>query len=276
VPPNRSSILTSPLNLEGIGLEIGPSYNPIIPKSRGLKVETLDYIDAPSLKKKYEGVPNIDTNYIESVDYVTGKRTIAETINAKSRFDYIIASHAIEHMPDMLGFLAQCEDLLTPSGILALAVPDKRFCFDVVQPISTTGQVLQAHMEGRRRSTPGDSFDFHANFSSRDGQLAWGRRNRSPVTQTNNAIGAKALFDQIAEGTDYVDMHLWRYTPSSFRLIIRDLNEIGVLQITEHDFKVLGGSEFFVFLSRNGHGCPHDRTKLFRMIHREVRSVPPI
>jgi hypothetical protein len=51
----------------------------------------------------------------------------------------------------MLGFLKDCETLLKQGGILVLAVPDKRRCFDLLQPLTSTGMILQAHAERRVR-----------------------------------------------------------------------------------------------------------------------------
>jgi hypothetical protein len=33
-------------DLTGLGLEIGPSYNPLLPKSEGYRVRTADHLDA--------------------------------------------------------------------------------------------------------------------------------------------------------------------------------------------------------------------------------------
>jgi hypothetical protein len=48
---NRMEILRSFFKVSDFGLEIGPSYNPVAPKSQGYNVETLDYLCATDLKK---------------------------------------------------------------------------------------------------------------------------------------------------------------------------------------------------------------------------------
>ena len=77
-------------------------------------------------------------------------------------FDAFIASHVIEHTPDLIDFLQTSEILLKSSGVVVLAIPDKRYCFDYFQPLTTPGQVLAAHAEGRSRHTRRTAFDHVA------------------------------------------------------------------------------------------------------------------
>jgi SAM-dependent methyltransferase len=169
----RQLFRTGLVNLDGIGLEVGPSYNPIVSKAWTHRIETLDYVDAAGLREKYKDDPSVDISRIEPVDFVSDGRPMVEIIGKRGCYDYILASHVIEHTPDMLGFLKDCEALLKPTGILVLAVPDKRRCFDVFQPLSSTGQVLQAHAQGLRRPSIGSIFDMHAYRGERNGVIAW-------------------------------------------------------------------------------------------------------
>ena len=148
---DRTTLLRSLINVGGKGLEIGPSYNPLVPKSEGFDVETVDYADAEALRVKYRDARSVDISVIEDVDYVIKGAGLSETIGTIASYDYIVASHVIEHTPDLLGFLKDCESLLKPDGILLLAVPDKRYCFDVFQLLSSVGGVVQAHLERRTR-----------------------------------------------------------------------------------------------------------------------------
>ena len=164
----------------GLGLEIGPSYNPIAPKRDGWNVEIVDHLNAASLQSKYAAW-GVDGSAIEEVDYIVGTDGLYAAIGRESRFDFILASHAIEHMPDVVQFLKDCERLLKPGGILSLVVPDKRFCFDVLKPLSTTGQVLQAHIDRRQKHSPGTIFDAHALHVKKNEAIVW-----PGDTSTNN------------------------------------------------------------------------------------------
>ena len=168
----RFELLHSWINREGFGLEIGPLHAPIAPKRDGWRVETLDHADADTLRTRYRNSPDVDASLIEDVDYVSDGRSLAEVVGGRNRYDWILASHVAEHVPDFLGFLLDCETILKSSGKLVLALPDKRQCFDAFRPPSRTGEVLQAHLEKRARHTPGQGFDFLANSIELDGKYA--------------------------------------------------------------------------------------------------------
>lgn len=51
-------------------LEVGPSYNPLIPKRDGWNAFTVDHVSREELVKKYSGHANVDVSRIEDVDYV--------------------------------------------------------------------------------------------------------------------------------------------------------------------------------------------------------------
>ena len=109
---DRKQLLLSLLDLSGVGLEIGPGYNPLVPKSSGGRIETLDHASAAELREKYRSKVGIDLSWVKEVDYISDGRPLVEIINKRCHYDYIVASHVIEHTPDMLGFLKDCETLL--------------------------------------------------------------------------------------------------------------------------------------------------------------------
>jgi len=171
---DRKSALLSLFDPAGLGLEIGPSFNPLFPKSEGYDVEILDHLPADQLRVKYAGV-TAGVDRIEEVDYVWSGEPLSELIGSVNRYSYIVASHVIEHTTDLLGFLIECEKLLQPSGVLVLAIPDKRFAFDVLRPRASVGDVLQAYLDQRTIHSPGKIFDEVAYNVLRAGQPSWPR-----------------------------------------------------------------------------------------------------
>jgi predicted SAM-dependent methyltransferase len=257
----REAAIRSLFDATGRGLEIGPSYNPIVPKAGGYRVEIVDHLETAALRRKYANEQNVDASRIEEVDHVWSGESLSELVGT-AKYDYVVASHVIEHTPDMLGFLGECDAVLRPGGRLVLVVPDKRRCFDFFRPVSSTGGVLQAHAERRTRHLPGAAFDQIANCATLGGQVGWMEQARGPLGFLHPLAAAKAIFERFRAAADYLDCHAWVFTPSSFRLIVSDLNAIGMLALREEGVWTTPMFEFVVILSRSGVGCPESRRDL--------------
>jgi SAM-dependent methyltransferase len=275
---DRKQLLLSLFDLSGVGLEIGPGFDPLVPKSSGRRIETVDHASAAELREKYRNAATVDISRIEEVDYVWDGRSLADIIKKEAHYDYIVASHVIEHTPDLLGFLQDCQAVLKQDGVLVLAVPDKRRCFDVFQSLTSTGMVLQAHLDRQTRHTPGQMFDFIAYNGLRDGMSGWSFEADGPLTFAHDLDFARYGFEQAISSNTYVDAHAWRFTPSSFRLVLNDLHACGHLALREAFFAESDTIEFYVSLSRCGPGCPFDRLTLARMtlVEQQEIAVGPI
>jgi glycosyltransferase involved in cell wall biosynthesis/SAM-dependent methyltransferase len=266
---DRARNFLAPIDLSGRGLEIGPSYSPLLPKSAGFKVETLDYLSEIELQQKYRAVPEIASKLgdIEPVDYVTSGRSLLDAIAQRERFDFIVASHVIEHMPDLLKFLQDCEALLKPNGVLALAIPDKRYCFDVFQPLSSIGQVLDVNALGRTQPSPGAVFDYYANSARREGRSSWPPSLGAEIQMDRDFESAGEIYRRALRSKQYFDVHVWRFVPSSFQLIISDLVAIRLLGLADIKLKVdAAQAEFFAYLRKGQSSQPVNRLDLHRHI----------
>jgi SAM-dependent methyltransferase len=147
-------------------------------------------------------------------------------------FDAIIASHVIEHLVDPIGFFNSGSRLLKEDGRIALAVPDKRLCFDCLRPVSTTGQLIATWRSKRRLHSLASVFDHSAYHARRpDGSSSWGRGVRfepqlfHKLEDTRNVIDH---YDEVGVG-EYVDVHGWVFTPSSFECLILELHGLGLI-----------------------------------------------
>lgn len=269
----RTELLLSMIDPSGVGLEIGPGYNPLLPKSLGYQVETLDHATAEVIREKYRDNPSVDISRIEEVDFVSDGRSIAKMVGKPGHYDYIVASHVIEHTTDMLGFLKDCQTLLKKTGNLVLAVPDKRRCFDLLQSLTSTGMILQAHQERRTRHPASILFDDIAYNVLRAGVGGWAAGCDGALSFVGDLTAARNRYEYARTSSDYVDVHAWRFTPSSFRLIMHDLYAIGMLELRERAFYGSDVTEFYVSLSRDGSGYPYERLALARSIIAEQQEI---
>ena len=238
------------IDKNGLGIEVGPSHNPIAPKKNGYNVHIVDLATAEELRTKYLG-HNLNLDNIEEVDFVWKGQPLSELIDKKECYDWIISSHVIEHIPDIISFFQQCEKLLKPSGILSLVVPDKRYCFDYFQQLSSTGLLLDAYMEKRTRPSPGQVFDHFSNASKRNNAIAWCLDEQGGADALiHNLTDTVAQWRKSIESTEYIDVHCWRFIPESFRLIMSDLAMLGLTNLRIKAEFPTNGCEFYVSLGK--------------------------
>jgi SAM-dependent methyltransferase len=267
----REEAIIGALRRDGLGLEIGPSHNPLAPKREGFKVHVLDHASAEELRAKYVG-HNVDLSRIEDVDFIWRGESLVDVVGREACYDWIAASHVIEHTPDLVGFLQQCERLLSPEGILALVVPDKRYCFDTYQTATSTGEVLDAHLQQRTRATPGKIFDHFANAAwlSPGGAIAWDPDNHSDVSLLHGIDDACTAWRSAQTHSDYIDVHVWRLTPSRFMLILQDLRACGLTGLGMTQLPTWNGCEFYTVLTRTPHPLVFDRRELLERCRDEL------
>lgn len=257
----------------GLGLEIGPSHNPLAPKRDGYNVHILDHANREELIAKYTG-HGVNLEAIEEVDLVWKGEALDELIGRRDHYDWVIASHVIEHTPDLISFLNQLANVLRPRGIISLVIPDKRYCFDYFRPVSSTGDVLQAYLEQRRLHTPGAVFDQFASAATLSGKIAWYAHEQGPIALVHPQSEILSHYEKAQQSREYIDVHQWRFTPSSFLLMLRELQEMGLIQLAVKDTFDTEGCEFFVTLVKGEDGMAlPDRLELMRRAQREIHAM---
>jgi SAM-dependent methyltransferase len=138
-----------------IGLEIGACNKPTVPANAGV----CRFADFRSAKDMVD-LWGLDPATVCDVDYILARSAcISEQIPGK--FDYIIACHVIEHVPDPIGYLHGLAKLLNPGGIIMLAVPDKRVTFDLHRPLTTIDHLLMDFYDKCRYPSIEHIVEFH-------------------------------------------------------------------------------------------------------------------
>jgi len=249
------------------GLEIGPSHRPVAPKRKGFNVKILDHLSAEGLREKYRG-HGVEIGAIEDVDYVWSGEPISELVG-NQRFGWIIASHLIEHTPDLLGFLNECEKILADNGVLSLVIPDKRYCFDHFRELSSLARIIDAHIVNTSSHTPGTAADYFLNVTKKGGDIAWKDGHRGKYEFVHSLQDAMAAMQHAKLG-EYIDLHAWCFVPSSFRLLIEDLYALGLIQFRELIFFDTVGHEFFISLGKNAPGPDIPRMEMVQKKQREL------
>ena len=219
--------------------------------------------DSETLRKRAADDPNIAAKsipLIEDVDLVGSSTHLGELVRARGEagtFDYVVSSHNFEHLPNPLRFLQGCAEALRPVGMLSMAIPDRRACFDYFRPVSRLSDWIQAFVEERNRPSRAQDFDSRELFARLDDgkQRAFAFVRNSPPEKVSVDFGLDFLFGDWMQhlrtnDENYPDAHCSVFTPSSFELLMRDAAYLGLAP-----FEVVeifdAGAEFHVHLRAN-------------------------
>ena len=245
------------------GLEIGPLASPLVTKleSHG-RVSYVDYATADQLRDVYRNDPSVKLDEIVETDHIWGDKRLSELVG-HACLDYTIASHVIEHVPDMIGWLREIAEVLKDGGLLSLAVPDKRYSFDYFRELSTPGMLIEAYLTHRRRPGIQGIFDYVALTGHVDTAAAWeagvDKYKFHPSGTLEQAFG---LAQGALANDHYHDAHVNVFTPARFLELLDvvarlQLLDFAVVEFTDTTRNTL---EFFVSLQRVSRGW--DRQKI--------------
>lgn len=196
------------------GLEIGPLHLPLVHRSEG-RILYVDYADTDTLRANFRHQG--DPADIVDVDIVWGNRPLLELLDHP--VDYILASHVIEHVPDLIGWLMELHAVLRPGGILGLAIPDRSHTFDVRRQVSSPGEMVEAWLLGYRRPSIRQVFDAAALSKDRDGEEDWIpgiSQSGLPAEVRSRLQNALNLAKSLLNKPRYIDVHAWVFTIESF------------------------------------------------------------
>ncbi|WP_250529159.1 class I SAM-dependent methyltransferase [Caballeronia sp. ATUFL_F1_KS4A] len=287
----RESILKY-ISKSQAGIEIGPWFSPIAPKRDGYQCLVLDVFDTATLRERASKDPNVHQSLIaniEEVDLIGSSTKIGELIGARGQrnaFDYIVSSHNFEHLPNPIRFLRGCAEALKPEGMLSMAIPDRRGCFDYLRPVTRLSEWIQAFIDERERPTPAQNFDSREAFAHiNDGaKTSFAFVRATPPATVEADLDLERLYAdwqlRSSNGDEnYYDAHCSVFTPASFELLIRD---VGFLRLAPFDVVEIvdAGCEFHAHLRlcEPGHGANpadyrHVRNELLHRIQDEAAET---
>ena len=218
----RRQRLLKNLNLSRqLGLEIGPMDRPVVSRDMGKVI----YADRWSSEELTESGRDYSEYNLEDIhiDAVWRNRTLKKAIGEEMKVDYVIASHVVEHTADLVDWLKQIQDVLSAEGTLRLAVPDKRYIFDVLREVSRPSDVLAAYLEKRQWPSTQCLVDFLLFQSEWGGQEAWNTRGAPHVKPKRDIREALQQAQGYMKKPEEVDVHCWVFTPYSFACVMEAL-----------------------------------------------------
>ncbi len=248
----RSALLEGLDPATGRWLEIGALDKPML-RPPGCRVVYADHATTSDLRAKYAGHALVDPDALADVEIVWEPGKSLREAARGQVFDHAVASHVIEHAPNLLGWLEEIASVLQPRGSLRLAIPDKRYCFDFLRRETGLPEVLDSYLNKRTRPGVRDILDFWGWYRSVDAAAAW--RGDYPslrafsLDQIPVALGR--CRDSLERG-GYHDVHCSVFTPHSFAILMLHLAELGLLPFGCTQIRPTAPNqlEFFVHLMR--------------------------
>lgn len=254
----RREKIIGPLNMAGHGIEIAPYFNPILLKSEFNVVYT-DYISTEEIRAKAALNPGSVGAFIPEVDYVwTPGKPLRECISRDVSFDYAVASHVVEHVPNMIGWLNDILAVLKTGGVLALCVPDKEKSVDYYRSETTIAQLVGSWVEQRANPDPSQVFDYLSqtfyDVGVRPGPFELGVPFEEVERPYTDRQSLEYAMRSHADNS-YIDVHATAWTAQGFCKTIRRLAAMGLLNVSvsEPYIPEAGGwAEFIVHLTKLG------------------------
>ncbi len=128
--------------LEGNGLEIGGLNHPLgLP--RRARARYVDRMPVSELRLQYPELAGVDLVGVDIIDDGELLSTVADCSQ-----DFVIANHFLEHCQNPILAIQNLLRVVRPGGVVFLAVPDKRFTFDVERPVTPWDHLVQDFAEG--------------------------------------------------------------------------------------------------------------------------------
>jgi SAM-dependent methyltransferase len=272
----RSALLQGVDLTASRGLEFGPLMSPLVGRQEG-RIEYIDHLPTTALREKYAKDPNVDIEQIVDVDHILVDGGLPDSLAPES-FDYVIACHVFEHLPNPLQWLADVASRLRPDGLLCLALPDKRFTFDRLRPPTRLASWIEAHLEDRRRPSAESVFDAAMLSVTMPLGATW---RRPPLPEELRPQGeadpswAVSLARQATR--EYFDVHCSVFTPATFLTLLAATAGLNL-----HPFALAGfgdtaedGFEFYVQLANSPSLEGPARAALFRQAAAAAHAGSP-
>jgi SAM-dependent methyltransferase len=230
------------------GLEIGPLDKPLVPRVGSRPIFYADYAPREVLQQRSSADPEVDVLAIPNIDYII--QPLPSELDR--RFDYIIASHVAEHVPDLIGWIKTLCGWLNPDGRLILAIPDKRHCFDILRNPSTAGELLEAFLEHRPAPRFASIYDAMRLAVRIDQIKSWTEEvDTEALARIFSPEAAFYTAEQARLTGRYQDCHCWVFTHGSFLAAIEEVNLVSdaSIRVLRSEPPVWGSNEFHVVLN---------------------------
>lgn len=259
----REQTILKHIDIGRQGIEVAPYFRPIVAKREGHPVLVLDVFDADKLREMAQKDPNLLAEWadrIEPVDIVGDASNIGPMMQERGlagKIAYIVSSHNFEHLPNPIKFLRGCSAALEVGGVLSMAVPDCRACFDHFRTPTRLSDWIGAYHRDDKQPNPETLLDYWANQGAYvlNGQNTVGCDIRTGELDNFIAVGnLQSAYDrylaEVKHQANYTDAHCTVMFPETLELLLRDCAHLGLIDLEIIEISQTVGLEFYVHLRK--------------------------
>ena len=244
------------------GIEIAPYHKPILPKADGHNVFILDVFDTDRIRARAKNDKNIDEEgeaKIEPVDFVGDACEIGAIITKAGmagQFGYVVSSHNFEHLANPIKFLQGVSAALETGGVLSMAIPDYRLCFDRLRMPTRLSDWLVAYHLDKKQPSPADIFDQLMGTTRMPDSSAYIATLDNPnppkpyLACTDFRKEYNKFCKEIKKPSPYRDTHCSVLFPELLELYLRDLRYLGLIDLEISAPSKSMGIEFYIYLKK--------------------------
>ena len=231
--PQMADAVMSLLRPEGRGLEVAPYFDPFLLKDGNYEVYYTDYISTEEIRAKAANNPGGKSAEVPAIDFVwTPGKALVDCAPAGLTFDYAVASHVMEHVPNPIGWLNDILAALNTGGRLALFLPDRRRNMDFLRSLTTFGELVGLWITQPAIPTPHQVLDFmtlalDATKCSGD----WDNLTPDTATTFYSDSDALSFATSAALSGTYVDIHATVWEPEHCVKVLERVVRAGLLNV---------------------------------------------
>ncbi len=237
-------------------LEFGPLNGPIAGKARFKNSSYADIRTTDEIKKLYTtndylkstGI-QINIDEIVDIDYVI-KDSYKNTFKEVDKFDAIVLSHVIEHIPDIVNFFVDVSSILSPKGKLIIIYPDARYCFDHFRNGTSFMDAYGVFTDSKNTGNRVLDFAYNVVHENRP-SFFWDGDKTASILPQNAFSDALKAHGESKNGQLPDDMHFWPFADYQFVKFLYDMDRAGLLAFDVDFFHPTQNStqEFMIVLT---------------------------
>lgn len=239
-------------------LEIGPLKRCLLDREKYHNYFFADIRSTEEIKQVYAGNRylektgiSINIKEIIDIDYVI-QGSYSATFKNSEKFNYIIVSHVLEHVPNLIDFFLDIQNIIEENGEIIIIYPDKRFCFDHFRSDSKFSDIYNVYLNGNK-ALGAQVLDFYTNvIPENDPRKFWENGDGVDFNFKNDKKKNLKAYHNTIKGKLEEDVHYWPFSDYAFIKFLQDASVYNLFPFSVKEFipTQLNTQSFLVILSK--------------------------